>query len=281
MQLTQEWGITTCSCLKKNCIPYPNGRIPYSNSTVQYGKIKKKIHLVVCESWEDIRGVQQMTKKRLTTCFSSKKVRTCSVKISLSLHWTWVLVSNACCSLARCCQMNRGSEKHLDKCFQGASGTSLCIEKTRTPRPTLIQPMPEALATKTKFLCIRYLMFQIWVHCESIWIGKLTRVHIIRPADEINLLFWQIIIEVSLVIERQHLSKWHSILWNADQDRGEDIEAKGYVMLAAIRSHCEEERLVHDPPSWTRDNTAHMWCSQHKPPWKGARSIRASMSKGH
>jgi hypothetical protein len=136
------------------------------------------------------------------------------------------LVSNTCCSPARCCQMNRSSEKHLDKCFQGASGISLHIEKTRTPCPTLIQPTPEALATKTTFLCIRYLMFQIWVHCESIWIGKLTHVHIIRPVDEINLLFRQIIIEVSLAIERQHLSKWHSILWNADQDRGEDIEAK-------------------------------------------------------
>jgi len=74
--------------------------------------------------------------------------------------------------------------EHLDECFQGASGTSLHIEKTRTPCPTLIQPTPEALATKTTFLCICYLMFQIWVCCESIWIGKLTHVHIICSADE-------------------------------------------------------------------------------------------------
>jgi len=57
--------------------------------------------------------------------------------------------------------MNCGGEKHLDKCFQGASGISLRIEKTRTTRPTLIQPTPEALASKTTFLCIPYLMFQI------------------------------------------------------------------------------------------------------------------------
>jgi hypothetical protein len=82
------------------------------------------------------------------------------------------------------------------------------------------------LGHQDNFLCIHYLMFQIWVHCESIWIGKLTHVHIICPADEINLLFWQIIIKVSLAIERQHLSEWHSILWNADQDWEEDIKAK-------------------------------------------------------
>jgi len=80
--------------------------------------------------------------------------------------------------------------------------------------------------------------------------------------------------ETTFVQMAQHLVKCQSRL------RG-GYQSQGYVMLATIRSHHEEEQLVHDPPSWTCDDTAHTWCSQHKPPWRGARSIWASVSEVH
>jgi len=80
--------------------------------------------------------------------------------------------------------------------------------------------------------------------------------------------------ETTFVWMAQHLVKCRS------RPRG-GYRSQGYVMLAAIRSHRKEERLMHDPPSWTRDNTARTWCSQHKPPWKGAGGIQVSMSEVH